>query len=151
MECFLGGLSIYWWVLRRNIFVGTWWRLSNRKVFVITEVSVYTNPNFSFLGFGFVGNSTPTHMIEKGCSFFVCIAWELVVHAAVGGVTSNSMSVALYDGLSILIISLSVTVLHGGFFGLRRCGIFTLFLLLDFCAVGFSHQFVYFGSKVLIF
>ena len=28
LECFLGGFRIYWWGLRRNILVETWWILS---------------------------------------------------------------------------------------------------------------------------
>ena len=31
LECFIGGLSVYWWGLRSNISVGIWWRLSNRR------------------------------------------------------------------------------------------------------------------------
>ena len=31
MECFLSGLCVYWCVIRRNILVGTWWRLINRR------------------------------------------------------------------------------------------------------------------------
>ena len=92
----------------------------------------------SFIGFGFVGNSTPTHLVEKGCFFFVCITRELAVHAAVGEVTADSMGVAVDDGVFIFIISCSATVLLGGSFGFRRCGISTLFLMLNFCAVDFS-------------
>ena len=33
--CFIGGLSVYWWGLRRSILVGTWLRLINRTVYVI--------------------------------------------------------------------------------------------------------------------
>ena len=67
-----------------------------------------------------------------------------------GEVTADAMVGAVYYGLSILIITLSATVLIGGSFGFRRCDISTLFLMLDFCAVDFSHQFIYFGSEVLV-
>ena len=97
--------------------------------------------NFSFLGFGFVGNSTPTHLVEKGCFFFVCIARELTVHSAVGEVTADAMGVAVYDGVSILITSFGATVLLGGSFWFRRCGISNLFLMLYFFAVDFPISF----------
>ena len=35
LACFIGDLSVYLWVIRRNILVGTWWRLSNRRVYNI--------------------------------------------------------------------------------------------------------------------
>ena len=60
------------------------------------------------------------------------------------------MGVSVYDGVYILIIPLSTTVLLGGSFGLRQYEIFTLFLMMKFCAVGFCHRFVYFGSEVLV-
>ena len=62
-----------------------------------------------------------------------------------GELTADAMVVVVDDGVSIFIISFSATVLIGGSFGFRRCGIFTLFLMLKFCAVDFCHQFVYFG------
>ena len=65
-------------------------------------------------------------------------------------VTADVMGVALDDKVSILIIYLSANVLLCGSFGFRRCDISTLFLMLDFCAVDFSHQFIYFGSEVLV-
>ena len=71
-------------------------------------------------------------MVELGCFFFVCIARELAVHYDVGEVTADAMGVVLYYGVSILIIFFSVTVLFGGSFGFRRCGITTLFLMLKF-------------------
>ena len=89
-------------------------------------------------------------MVEKGCFFCVCIAWELAVHSSMGEVTADSMGVAVDDWVSILIISLSATVLLDGSFEFIQCGVFTLFLMLKFCAVDFCHQFVYFGSKVLV-
>ena len=89
-------------------------------------------------------------MVENGCFFYVCIAWELVVHAAVGEVISDAMGVEVDDGVSILIISLRVTVLIGSYFGFIRSGILALFLMMKFCAVDFCHQFVYFGSKFLV-
>ena len=67
-----------------------------------------------------------------------------------GEVTADAMSVAVDDGVSILTISYSFTVLLGGSFGFRRCGISTLFLMMNFFDVGFFHQFVYFGSEVLV-
>ena len=88
-------------------------------------------------------------MVEKGCLFFVCISWELAVHAEMV-VKADAMGVVVYDELSILIISFIDTVILGGSFGFRRCGISTLFLILIFFAVGFCHQFVYFGYKVLV-
>ena len=91
-------------------------------------MSVSATANLSFIGFGFVGNITPTHLVEKGCFFFVCITRELAVHAAVGEVTADSMGVAVDDGVSILIIYLSANVLLCGSFGFRRSGILTLFL-----------------------
>ena len=78
------------------------------------------------------------------------IPWELAVYAYLGEVTTYNMGVALDDGVSILIISLSATVLLDGSFEFIQCGVFTLFLMLKFCAVDFCHQFVYFGSKVLV-
>ena len=90
-------------------------------------------------------------MVEKGCLFFVCINWELAVHAAGGEVTADSMGVALYDRLSIIIMSLSAIFLLGDSFGFRWCGLFTLFLMMQFGAVDFFHQFVYFHSEVLVF
>ena len=113
-------------------------------------MSVSATTNLSFIGFGFVGNSTPTHMVENGCFFFVCIAWELAVHAAVGEVRAYAMSVVVDDGVFIFIISLSVNVLIDGYFGFRRFDLSTLFLMLKFCVVDFFHQFVYFGSEVLV-
>ena len=68
----------------------------------------------------------------------MCITWELVVYAAVSEVTADAMGVAVDDGISILIISFSTIFLLGGSFGFRRCGLFTLFLMLNFCAVYFS-------------
>ena len=97
---------------------------------------------FSSLGFGFVGNTTITHMVENGCLFFVCIARELAVHAAVSEITADAMGVAVDNGVSILIISFSTNLILGGYFGFRRCGISTLLLILKFCAVDFFHQFV---------
>ena len=118
--------------------VGKWWRLSNISVYVITEVIVSATANFLFLGFGFVGNSTPTHLVEKGCFFFMCIVQEIAVHATVGEVTADAMDVALDDGVSILIISFIKTVLLGGSFGFIHCWISTLLLMLNFCVVDFS-------------
>ena len=89
---------------------------------------VFTTANLSFLRFGFLGNSTPTHLVENGCFFFLCIAWELAVHAAVGEVTADAMGVAVDDGVSILIISFSANVLLGGSFGFIRSGYFTSLL-----------------------
>ena len=68
-----------------------------------------------------------------------------------GEVTADAMGVAVDYGVSILIIPFSATVLIGGSFGFIWCGISTLFLMLNFCAVDFFHQFVYFGSGVLVF
>ena len=67
-------------------------------------MSVSTTANLSFLRFCFVGNSTHTHLVEKGCLFFVCITWEISVYAAVGEVTSDAICVAVDDEVSILII-----------------------------------------------
>ena len=80
----------------------------------------------------------------------MCIAWEISVHDVVGEVMADDMGAAVHDGASIIIISLSETVLIGGYFEFRPCGIFTLFLMLKVCAVDFCHQFVYFGSEVLV-
>ena len=85
-----------------------------------------------------MGNSTPTHLVENGCLFFVCIAWKLAVHAAVGKVTAYAMGVSVYDGVYILIVSFSVTLLLVVSFGFRRCWISTIFLMLNFCDVYFS-------------
>ena len=57
--------------------------------------------NLSFLGSGFLGNITPTHLVEKGCFFFVCITRELAIHSSVGEVIADSMGVAVDDGVSI--------------------------------------------------
>ena len=114
-------------------------------------MSVSTTDNLSFLSFGFVSNSTPNHLVEKGCFFFGCIAWELLFHASVGEVTDDAMCVAVYDGVYILIMPLVADFLLGDSFGLRWCGIFTLLLMLKFGAVGFFCQIVYFGSEVLVF
>ena len=111
---------------------------------------VSATSNLSFIGIGFVGNTTPTHLVEKGYFFFVFIAWELVVHAAVGEVMSDAMGMAVDDGVSILIISLSSNALLGGSFGFIRSGVFNIFLMLNVCAVGFLHKFVYFGSEILV-
>ena len=89
-------------------------------------------------------------MVENGCFFFVCIACELSVHASVDEITADYMDVAVDDGVSILIIYIRATVLLGGSFGFRRSGLFTLFLILNFCAVYFCHQFVYFISEILV-
>ena len=89
-------------------------------------------------------------MVENGCFFFVCIACELSVHASVDEITADYMGVEVDDGVSILIISFSTTVLLGGSFGFIWCGISTLFPTMNFCSVDFCHQFVYFGSEVLV-
>ena len=89
-----------------------------------------------------MGNIPPTHLAEKGCFFFVCITWEIAVNSSIGEVMADFMGVAVDNGVSILIVSLSVTVFIGGSFGFRRCGIFNIFLMLKFCAVDFCHQFV---------
>ena len=68
----------------------------------------------------------------------MCITWEIAVHAAVSEVTANVIVVAVDDGVSILIIYFSVTFLLSGSFGFRRCGLSTLFLMLNFCVVDFS-------------
>ena len=81
----------------------------------------------------------------------MCIDWELAVHAAVGEVTADSIGVAVDDRLSIIIMSLSAIFPLGGSFGFRWCGLFTLFLMMQFGAVDFFHQFVYFISEVLVF
>ena len=60
--------------------------------------------------------------------------------------TANAMCVTVDDGVYILIMSLIVTVLIGGSFGFRRCGIFTLFLIMKFGAVDFCNQLFYFVS-----
>ena len=114
-------------------------------------MSVSITVNLSFLRVGFFGNSTHTHLVEKGCFFFVCIAWELAVHDTVGEVTDDAMGVAVDDWVSIFIISLIATVFLVVYFWFRQCGVFTLFLMLRFCFVDFCHQFVYFGSRVLVF
>ena len=54
-----------------------------------------------------------------------------------GEVTADAMDVAVYYGVSILILYFSATVLLGGSFGFRRCGVSTLFLMMNFCAVDF--------------
>ena len=84
-------------------------------------MSVSTPANLSFIRFGFFGNSTTTHLVEKGCFFCVCITWELAVHADVGKVMADAMRVSVDDGVSILIIYLRATILLGGSFGFRRC------------------------------
>ena len=89
-------------------------------------------------------------MVEKGCFFCVCIAWELAVHSAVGEVRADDMGVAVDDGLYILIIYLRETVLLVGSFRFIQCGIFTLFLMMKFCAVDFCNKLIYFGSEVLV-
>ena len=81
----------------------------------------------------------------------MCIAWELAVHVYMVEVTADTMDVAVDHGVFILIIYLSATVLLYGFLGFSWCGILTLFLMLKFCAVDFCHQFLYFGSEVLVF
>ena len=68
-----------------------------------------------------------------------------------GEVTADSVGVTVNDGVSILIIYFRATFLLGGSFGFIRCGISNPFLMLNFCAVDFCHQFVYFGSEVLVF
>ena len=45
---------------------------------------------------------------------------------------------AVGDGVPILIISFSATVILGVSLGFRCCRLFTLFLVLNFCDVGFS-------------
>ena len=105
-------------------------------------MSVYATANLSFLGFGFVGNSTPTHMVLKGYLFLVCIVWDIAVHAAMDEVTADAMVVAVNDGVSILITSSISTVLLGVSFGFIWCGVFTIFLMLKFCAIDFYHHFV---------
>ena len=112
---------------------------------------VSTTSNLSFLGFGFVGNSNLTHLVENGCFFLVCIGWELAAHAVVGEVMADATGEAVYDRVSILIISISATVLLGGSFGFRWCGLSTIFLVLNFCDVDFCHKSVYFGSEFLVF
>ena len=102
---------------------------------------VCATANLSLLRFCFFGNSTPTHLVEQGCRFFF-IVWELLFHAVVGEVTADSMGVVVYYGVSILIISLSSTVLLGVSFGFIWCGVFTIFLMLKFCAIDFYHHFV---------
>ena len=114
-------------------------------------MSVSTTFNLSFIGFCFVGNSNPTHLVENGWFFCVCIAWEIAVYASVGDITADAIGVAVDDGLSILIISSSATVLLGGSFGSLLCGLITLFLMLNFCAIYLFPQFVYFGSEILVF
>ena len=73
------------------------------------------------------------------------------MHAAVGEVTADSMDVTVDDGVSILIIFFITTVLIGGSFGFRRCGLSTLFLVLKFVLLILIHQIVYFGSEFLVF
>ena len=68
----------------------------------------------------------------------MCIVRELAVHAAMDEVTADAMGVAVNDGVSILIISFSATILLVGSFGFRHCGIYTIFLMLNFFAVYFS-------------
>ena len=82
---------------------------------------------------------------------FLCIAWELAVHAAVVEVTADVTCVSVDDGVSILIIYLRETVLLVGSFWFMPCEIFTLFLMLKFGDVYFCHKFVYFGSEILVF
>ena len=53
----------------------------------------------------------------------MCIVWELAVNDAVGEVMAYAMGVAVYDGVYILIIYISATVLIGGYFGFIQCGI----------------------------
>ena len=79
------------------------------------------------------------------------IAWDLSVHSDVGEVTYDTMGVAVYYGVSVLILSLGATALLGGSFGFRRCGIFNLLLMLKFFAVDCCHRFVHFGSGFLVF
>ena len=81
----------------------------------------------------------------------MCIYWKLSVHDPVGEVMDDATGVAVHDGVSVLIISFSATVLLGASFVFRQSDIFTIFLMLNFWAVDFFHQFVYFGSEVLVF
>ena len=55
-----------------------------------------------------------------------------------GEFTADYMGVAVDYRLSILIIYFSKTVLIYGSFRFRNCGVSTLFLMLNFCAVDFS-------------
>ena len=68
----------------------------------------------------------------------MCIAQELAVNAVVGEVTADAMSTAVDDRVSIIMIYFSMTFLLSGSFGFRRCGISTLFLILNLCDVNFS-------------
>ena len=68
-----------------------------------------------------------------------------------GEVTTYAMYVALDDGVSTIIMYLSATILLGGSFGFRWCGIFDFFLMLKVGNVDLCHQFVNFGSEVLVF
>ena len=54
-----------------------------------------------------------------------------------GEVSDDAMGVAVYDLVSILIISLSATVLLGDSFGFIRWSVLILFLMLKFCTVEF--------------
>ena len=73
----------------------------------------------------------------KRFAFFLRIAWKLAAHAVVDKVTADTMGVAVDDGVSMIFMSLSATVRLGGSFGFRRCEIFTLLLMMKFCAIDF--------------
>ena len=58
-----------------------------------------------------------------------------------GEVMASSVGVAVDEGLSILIMTLSTSIILGGSFGFIWWGVFTLFLILKFCADDFSISF----------
>ena len=101
-------------------------------------------PTFNFLGLRLLVTALPPIWLKRADSFFLCIPSELAFHADMDEFTDDAMGVAVDDRVSILIISFIVTFLLDGSFGFGRCGIFTLFLMLNFYVVDFCHKFFYF-------
>ena len=94
-------------------------------------------PTCPFLGFALLVIVLPPIWLNR-VAYSLCIAWELSVYTSMGEVTASAVGMAVDDGLSILIMTLSTSILLGGSFGFRWWGIFTLFLMLKFCADDFS-------------
>ena len=94
-------------------------------------------PTDRLLGLGLLVIALLPILLKRVASFLCLLLGNLQSILPLGKVTFDSMGVAVYDGVSILIISLSATVILGGYFGFRWCRISTLFLMLNFCAIDF--------------
>ena len=136
------GFFLLVWAYTGGVSEGVFW-LAHGRDWVIEQFKLLLKwvspplPTCHLLGLGLLVTTLPPIWLKRVASFFACISWELAVHTSVDEFMADAMGVALDDGVPISIIPFNENVLLGDSFGFRRCGISTIFLTLNFCAVYF--------------